>query len=627
MWIRPRFAPLIIFWFAALSLLAQQPKQKIESAEQLPVHSYRVPGKASDLLTDEVAFKAFSAALRRDLEGDLRDYNIEDKTTLKNYYGSLMQISVLDGQYDVALSYLQKRNVLEDKPAAKAVAGLLEQPLIEAKKAGPGQARATVESGFKQRLNALPYEVVQNELKEMKTFFEINSANVLTGFVEEQYDVLAQKTGAIPKDAARDIVDTRFNLQEVFPYRESVIDQLQAFIDAHKVEKQDIWAARAVVLTDADNLSTVITAIWDGGVDPSVFPGKMWVNKKEVPDNGKDDDGNGYVDDVYGIGWTWYGKRSVGALRKLDVGQNHIDAGKKYTKGLSDMQANLDTAESRDLKKNLSSQPKDQVRPFWETINRYMVYAHGTHVAGIATAGNPAARILVVRNDWPYEMIPPPPNQEWAEGLVGMLRDSIRYMHDNGARVVNMSWSLSPQEIEDDMQASAAGGTVEQRHAIASQYFKMVKDSLVEGMRGAPDILFVAGAGNSNNDARFDEFIPSSIDLPNTMTAAAVDKAGDEVGFTSFGKVDVYSNGYEVESVLPGGDRQSWSGTSMAAPQVTNLAAKLFAKYPQLTPAQVKKLIISGSDNKQITGRTIRLLNARRSFQLASQAANIKAVP
>jgi hypothetical protein len=168
MWIRTRLVPLVLFCCTALSLLGQQPKQKIENSEQLPVHSYRVPGKASNLLTDDAAFKAVSAALQRDLESDLRDYDIEDKTTLKKYYGSLMEIAVLDGQYDEALSYLQKRNVLEDKPAAKAMAGLLDQPLIDAKKAGAGQARATVEAEFKQRLNAIPYEVVQNEVKGMK---------------------------------------------------------------------------------------------------------------------------------------------------------------------------------------------------------------------------------------------------------------------------------------------------------------------------------------------------------------------------------------------------------------------------------------------------------------------------
>ena len=622
--IHARLISLALICCAAVSTFGQQAKKKIENAEQLPVHSYSVSGKASVLLTDDAAFKVFAAALQRDLENDLQNYDIEDKTTLKKYYGALIQIAILQGRYDDALTYLRKKNALEDKPAAKAMTGMLNQPLIDARKAGAGQAQAIFETEFRERVQKLPYEVVQNEVKQMKGGFETISQNLLAGFIEQQYDTLAQKTGTVSKNAAIDILDTRFIIREILPYKSFVAAQLQMLIDAHKVEKQDIWSARTVTLTEADSLTTAVTAIWDGGVDPSVFPGKMWVNKKEIPDNGKDDDGNGYVDDVYGIGWTWYGKKDVGPLGKLNVTQAQIDSDKQYSKGFSDMEANLDTTEARELKKKLSELPKDQVKPFFEGLSLYLEYAHGTYVAGIAIAGNPAARILVIRNEFPYEMIPPPPNQEWAEGWASMLRDSVRYMHDNGVRVVNMSWVFSPQEIEDDMQASGAGGSVEQRHATAARYFKMLKDSFVGAMQGAPDILFVSGAGNANNDARFDEFIPAAIDLPNTMTAGAVDKAGDEAAFTSFGKVDVYANGYDVDSVLPGGDHQSWSGTSAASPQVTNLAAKLFAKYPQLTVVQVKKLIVDGSNEKEITGRRIRLLNERRSFELASQTASFK---
>jgi subtilisin family serine protease len=617
------FVASVVFCCACFSLSGQQSKQKIENSEQLPVHSYRVPGKASILVTDDAAFKAFSYLLKNDLENDLRDYDIEDKATLSHCYSSLMQIAVLDGRYDEALSFLERESALQDKPSAKAVAGLLEQPLIAAKKSAPEKERATFEAGFKRRLGALPYDLVQNDLKLIKAWQEVESVNFFVGMVEEQYDALVQKTGTIPRDAAEEIVRVRFTIRELLPYQEFLVSQLQTLIDAHKVAKPDMWAARTVTLGPSDNLTPVVMAIWDTGVDPSAFPGKMWVNKIEIPDNGKDDDANGYVDDVYGIAWTWYGKKTTGPLRTFNSEKDQLEIGRKYGKGFDDVAANLDTPEARAVKKKLASLPKDQVRPLIECAEMYSEYAHGTHTAGIAVAGNPAARILVVRMEWPYEMIPPPPNDEWLQGWVGMLRDSVRYMRDNGVRVVNMSWGITPQEIEDDMQASGAGGTVEQRHATAVSYFKMIKESLVESMREVPGILFVSSAGNSNSDERFDEDIPGSVDLPNTITVGAVDQAGDETSFTSFGKVDVYADGFEVDSVVPGGEHQSWSGTSEAAPQVSNLAAKLIARFPQLSTAQVKRLIVDGSDEKQLTGRTIRLINSRRSLQLAGSAANL----
>ena len=50
---------------------------------------------------------------------------------------------------------------------------------------------------------------------------------------------------------------------------------------------------------------TVVVGVIDSGVEVD-HPGlikNMWKNVNEVPNNGKDDDGNGYIDDVYG--WTF----------------------------------------------------------------------------------------------------------------------------------------------------------------------------------------------------------------------------------------------------------------------------------------------------------------------------------
>ncbi len=110
-------------------------------------------------------------------------------------------------------------------------------------------------------------------------------------------------------------------------------------------------------------------------------------------------------------------------------------------------------------------------------------------------------------------------------------------------------------------------------------------------------------------------YMPASIDLPNVLTVGAVDQAGDETSFTSYGKrVRVHANGFEVESCIPGGERMLMSGTSMAAPNATNLGAKLIALSSDLTPEEVVDLIVAGANPSEDGRRT--LINPRRSVEL-----------
>lgn len=58
----------------------------------------------------------------------------------------------------------------------------------------------------------------------------------------------------------------------------------------------------------------------------------------------------------------------------------------------------------------------------------------------------------------------------------------------------------------------------------------------------------------------------------------------------------VHSNGYEVDSYVPGGERMKFSGTSMASPNVVNLAAKMLAVNPRIKPAEVIQIIRDTAD-------------------------------
>jgi len=248
-------------------------------------------------------------------------------------------------------------------------------------------------------------------------------------------------------------------------------------------------------------------------------------------------------------------------LRPLGDSQARWGELKKLVKGSMDLRAALDTEDARLLKQTVASLKPDQVKQFQEEMTLAAFYTHGTHVAGIAVAGNPFARLYTATLLFEHRTEPVKPTEELARRTAAAYRQIVQSFRDQ-----------------------------KQRKEIARRLFAIERDALREAIAAAPEILFVAGSGNEDNSADFEEYIPAGFNLPNLLTVGAVDQAGEETSFSTFGKtVVVHANGFEVESFLPGGDRVKFSGTSMASPQVANLAAKLFALKPDLTVAQVRQ--------------------------------------
>ena len=278
-----------------------------------------------------------------------------------------------------------------------------------------------------------------------------------------------------------------------------------------------------------------------------------------------------------------------------------------------DLQAALDTEEARVLKRVVATLKPEQVKQFQEELSLASVYTHGTHVAGIAVEGNPFARVFTATMLWEHRSEPVKPTEEMSRRTAEAYRQIVEAFKDQKIRVVNMSWRYGASAYEGMLAWHNVGATPEERKSMALKLFAIERDALREAIASAPEILFVAGSGNEDNSADFEEYIPAGFNLPNLLTVGAVDKAGEETSFSTFGKtVVVHANGFEVESFLPGGDRVKFSGTSMACPQVTNLAAKLFALNPKLSVAQVREAILNGAERD---GR-VNLINPRKSAEL-----------
>ncbi len=83
------------------------------------------------------------------------------------------------------------------------------------------------------------------------------------------------------------------------------INWYNADLKEDKIAGVSVNKAYNLLLKDKKTRKTVVVAIIDSGVDidHEDLKGRIWVNEKEIPGNGIDDDGNGYVDDIHGWGF------------------------------------------------------------------------------------------------------------------------------------------------------------------------------------------------------------------------------------------------------------------------------------------------------------------------------------
>jgi subtilisin family serine protease len=203
---------------------------------------------------------------------------------------------------------------------------------------------------------------------------------------------------------------------------------------------------------------------------------------------------------------------------------------------------------------------------------------HGTHVAGIIAAvlqdttgvEGIASGALVM----PVRAVPDGDERDKD------IANAIRYAVDNGARVINMSFGK------------------------AYSPFKGAVDSAVK-YADAHGVLMVVASGNDGASLDTASNFPTPYYTGGGRAANWIEvgasswRGGDTlaVSFSNYShdKVDVFAPGEDILSAVPGGGYERLSGTSMAAPVVTGLAALIMSYYPDLTVAQVRQIILDSA--------------------------------
>lgn len=575
-----------------LAQTAPAAKKKVASQNDLPRFTYPIKGSASALLgANDATFTPFLAQVRANLNLTLAGYDITDRATLRQLTDLKLSLEDLGGDNQGALATLATLRGLQDKPDAKLTTGLVEQAVLQARlQTGASSGAAYQQAALKnysEAVNALPWTVVQDTIKEQQGRLEITSVDAITGSVKRNLDPISAHSGTLDQDSAATIVSARHAVQVVLPLKTQLAAILKAYIVAHNVVKPDIWAARDVTLTVDQKLTPVLVGIWDSGVDTAVYPDQLYT------------DPNPGAHSPHGLAFDLHGALSTSDLEPITAAQQQ-----RYPQllslfqGLDDLQNQVDSPEADKMRALTANTPSDQLAAIFKELDYFGNYLHGTHVAGIAVRGNPAARLVVARFNDNIPNLPFAPTPEWANTFGADFGAMGDYFRSHNVRVVNMSWGDTVAEFEESLAKTTSEKDPAVRKKLAQAIYANWRRGVENTIKNTPDTLFVAAAGNSDSNAGFDEDVPASLHLPNLLVVGAVNQAGDETSFTSYGDtVLVDADGYRVESHVPGGTLLKESGTSMASPNVVNLAAKLFALDPSLTPQQVIALIRKGADS------------------------------
>ncbi|GAA3522448.1 S8 family peptidase [Aquimarina addita] len=428
---------------------------------------------------------------------------------------------------------------------------------------------------------------------------------------------------------------------------------------------------------------TVIVAIIDSGVDINHedLKNQIWVNYDEIPNNDKDDDDNGYIDDIYG--WNFLGnskdnniyyarneyvrilnnkgffdKNGELTIPKEEKDSVILEAAKFYKTEKALLEENktyiieqkkeyetinnqlkeyfplqkytfeklktIDTLANAHLKapvKKLHEFLEYELTQDWlkefeeynDIIENYKlnpnyndrqissdnknkivdknygndnivgdihIENHGTIVAGLIGASRDNGKgINGIADNVKLMILRAVPHGDEYDKDIAL---AIRYAVDNGAEIINMSFGkfFSPQQ-------------------------GLVSDAIAYAAK--KDVLIVHAAGNDSQDTDKNKFYPidysESIEFTeNFINVGAINyKLNRKLPayFSNYGKinVDVFAPGYNLYTTSPDNKYINESGTSLAAPVVSGIAALIRSQYPKLKASEVKKILMDSGNS------------------------------
>ena len=225
---------------------------------------------------------------------------------------------------------------------------------------------------------------------------------------------------------------------------------------------------------------------------------------------------------------------------------------------------------------------------------------HGTHAAGTIAASKDDGGIAgIADNSYVKLMSLKALGGENGRGTPETVMAAIRYAEANGAQICNLSFGS--QGCTDEMAT-------------------LMKES---------SMLFIVAAGNGDDNEigyNIDNYpvYPASLPYDNILTVGNLMFNGKLDKSSNYGpiSVDIAAPGTYILSTIPEQSYAFMSGTSMAAPMVTGIAAMVYSARPELNVLDVKNILIASAHKLDtLNGRVLSggMVDANAALQWGRQ--------
>ncbi len=424
-----------------------------------------------------------------------------------------------------------------------------------------------------------------------------------------------------------------------------------------------VAASLTMGITPAQAAKPINVLVVDSGSDftHKVLHPMANPNKAELNGQAKvDDDNNGYIDDVYG--WNFVENNST--IVNLEETPPDYDRVLKVMQYINKMQQSGKEAFTDDEWNWLVKNYNDKKLGPW--INFCGGWAHGTHCAGIIASNNKDISLNAIRHI-PTGAAPRAFLKETFQKLLYKLAQKLShakklsmadletyfeqmgqenakeikeradYIAQFNPRLINCSFGTENSAIFKMMKSNMwrwgfVNPTDEEVQKVTnlfvSKAFLPRDKAFFSGCKNA--LVFIA-AGNSSEN--LDNFVtsPNNVPIANKIVIAATDENQKLADFSCYGvnTVDVAVPGVNIYSTYPNNKMGYMSGTSMACPNALGMASLVLKENPDLTPVELKKILMGTVDVKEWLKdkvRTSGVINVDRAVYAAKQVKNGKTV-